>query len=101
MALEAKNPPAKAGNARDTGSIPGSERSPGGGNGNPLQYSCLESYGQRNLMGCCPRGRRESDTTEYTRTQTLNTLGQIHFPGCNVANFTLFSVSNHEYFMNY
>ena len=36
-----KNPPANAGNAGDTGSIPGSERSPGEGNGNPLQYSCL------------------------------------------------------------
>ena len=38
-----KNPPANAGGARDAGSIPGSGRSPGGGNGNPLQYSCLES----------------------------------------------------------
>ena len=38
-----KNLPANAGNARDTGSIPGSEKSPGGGNGNLLQYSCLEN----------------------------------------------------------
>ena len=38
-------------NARDTGSIPGSRRSPGQGNGNPLQYSCLENpHGQRNLQ---------------------------------------------------
>ena len=36
-----KNPPASAGDARDGGSIPGSGRSPGEGNGNPLQYSCL------------------------------------------------------------
>ena len=36
-----KNPPAKAGDLRDTGLIPGSGRSPGEGNGNPLQYSCL------------------------------------------------------------
>ena len=36
----AKNPPANAGDVRDTGLIPGSERSPGGGNGNLLQYSC-------------------------------------------------------------
>ena len=35
-----KNPPASI---RDVGSIPGSGRSPGGGNGNPLQYSCLEN----------------------------------------------------------
>ena len=38
-----KNPPADAGDAGDTGLIPGSGRSPGVGNGNPLQYSCLES----------------------------------------------------------
>ena len=38
----AKNLPAKAGISGDRGSIPGPGRSPGGGNGNPLQYSCLE-----------------------------------------------------------
>ena len=38
-----KNQPANAGNVRDPGSIPGSGRSPGEGNGNPLQYSCLEN----------------------------------------------------------
>ena len=43
MALVVKNPPANAGNLRDMGSIPGSRRSPGLGNGRPLQYSYLES----------------------------------------------------------
>ena len=38
-----KNPPAMAGDIRDMGSVPGSERSPGGRHGNPLQYSCLEN----------------------------------------------------------
>ena len=38
-----KNLPASAGDIRDVGSIPGSGRSSGGGQGNPLQYSCLES----------------------------------------------------------
>ena len=38
-----KNLPANAGDIRDSGLIPGLERSPGGGNGNPLQYSCLEN----------------------------------------------------------
>ena len=38
-----KNPPSHAGDAGDSGSIPGSGRSHGEGNGNPLQYSCLES----------------------------------------------------------
>ena len=41
--LAAKNPPADAGDARDASSIPRSGRSPGGGHGNPLQYSCLEN----------------------------------------------------------
>ena len=46
VALVVKNLPANAGdtcNVRDTGLIPGSGRSPGGGHGNPLQYSCLEN----------------------------------------------------------
>ena len=65
MALVVKNPPANAGDIRDAGLIPGSERSPGGGNGKPLQYPCLENpYGQRNLGGYSPWGRKEFDMTE-------------------------------------
>ena len=61
---------ASASSAGDPGSIPGSGRPPGEGNGNPLQYSCLEnpmdreSHGQRSLVGYSPQGRKESDTTE-------------------------------------
>ena len=43
MVLMVKNLPAGEGDIRDMGSIPGSERSPGGGNGNPFKYSCLEN----------------------------------------------------------
>ena len=43
----AKKPPASAGDAGDPGSIPGLGRSPGQGNGNPLQYSCLENFMDR------------------------------------------------------
>ena len=43
MALVIKNLPAKAGDVKDMGSIPGSGRSPGGEHGNPLQYSSLEN----------------------------------------------------------
>ena len=43
VALVVKNPPANAGDVRDTGSIPGLGRSSGGGHGNPLQYSRLEN----------------------------------------------------------
>ena len=42
-ALVVKNLPANAGDARDTGSVPGSEKSPGGGHGNPLPYSGLKN----------------------------------------------------------
>ena len=43
MVLVAKNVPANAGDIRDSGSIPGFERSPGEGHGDLLQYSCLEN----------------------------------------------------------
>ena len=52
-----KNSRAKAEDARDSWSIPGWGRSPGGGNGNPLQYSCLEDpMDKRGLVGCSPWG---------------------------------------------
>ena len=54
----------------DLGSIPGLGRSPGGGHGNPLRYSCLENlHGQRSLVSCSPRGRKELDTTEWPSTE--------------------------------
>ena len=52
-------------NAGDLGWIPGLGRFPREGNSNPLRYSCLENpLGQRILVGYCPRGSKESDTTE-------------------------------------
>ena len=44
VVLTVMNPPANAGDIRDTGSIRGSGKTPGGGHGNPLQYSCLEAH---------------------------------------------------------
>ena len=59
MTLGVKNPPANAGDARDVGSISGTGRSCGGGNGDPLQYSCLEEFhGRKNLVGYDPWGHR-------------------------------------------
>ena len=64
MALVVKNPSANAGDIRDAGLIPGFGRSPGGGHGNPLQYSCVENpHGQRSLVGCSRWGHNESDAT--------------------------------------
>ena len=56
-------------NVGDLGSIPGLGRSPGGGHGNPLQYSSLENpHGQRSLAGYSPWGCKELDTTEWLST---------------------------------
>ena len=52
-------------NVGDPALIPGLGRSPGGGHGHPLQYSCLENpHEQRSLVGYSPWGHKESDTTE-------------------------------------
>ena len=51
-------------NARDLDSIPGSGRSPGEGNGNPLQYSCLENSMDKFLAGYSPWDRKELDLTQ-------------------------------------
>ena len=57
---------ASACNVGDPGLIPGLGRSPGEGNGNPLQYFPGKSHGWRSPAGCSPWGRKESDTTEAT-----------------------------------
>ena len=64
-----KNLPANGENPENLGLITGLGRSPGGGHGNPLQYSCLENlHGQRSLVGYSPWGRKELDMTEPTST---------------------------------
>ena len=64
-----KNLPANAGDTRDVSSIPGSGRFPGGGNGNPLQYSCLEDSMDRGAWrATSPGSHKESDTNEHTGT---------------------------------
>ena len=65
MALAVKNQPANARDIRDTGPIPGSGESPGGGHGNPLQYSYMENPMDRGAAWWSIVHRlAESDTTE-------------------------------------
>ena len=65
MALVVKNPPTNAGDIKDAGSVSGLGRSPEGGHGNLLWYSCLENpHGQRSLVGYRPWGGKELDMTE-------------------------------------
>ena len=59
-----KNPPANAGDVRNSGLIPGSGRSPGVGNGNPLRYSCLGNPKGRGIWwGTVHGGHQELDMT--------------------------------------
>ena len=64
-----KNPPANAGDTRDTGSTPGSGRSPAGGHGNILQYSCLENPMERGAW----RATVHKVTKSGTRLEHLST----------------------------
>ena len=61
-----KNPPARAGDTGDVGWIPGSGRSPGGGNGNPLQYSYLENSTDRGAWLAIVHGVTKSQTRPST-----------------------------------
>ena len=65
-----KNLPANAGDVKDMGSLPGSERFPGEGHGNPLQYFCLENSISREALQSTVHGAAESDMTGQLITQT-------------------------------
>ena len=100
--------------AGDLGLIPGLGRSPGGGHGNSLQYSCLQNpYGQRSLVGYNPWGHRESNTTERLTLSLskprclrssfvceLNVPCQIFF-GDDIYSADSVFVSFQGYFLNY
>ena len=68
-----KNLPAKAGDIRDVAWIPESGRSPGGGHGNPLQYSCLEKPMDRGAWWL-----QSSITKSWTRLKQLSTHTQVY-----------------------
>ena len=77
MALVIRSLHVSAGDLRDAGSIPGSGRSPGGGNGNPLQCSCLENPMDRGAWWATVHGATKSQT----RLQRLRMYAQLH--GCH------------------
>ena len=62
-------------NEGDLGSIPRLGRFPGGGHGNPLQYSCLEyPHEQRSMVDYCPRGRKKSDAIGLLSTALIHVM---------------------------
>ena len=77
MALVVKNPPANA-VVRDLDSVPGSERSPGGGHGNPPQYSCLENPMDRGAW----RAMVHRVTKSLIQLKQLSTHTNMHLLLC-------------------
>ena len=73
-----KNLPANVG---EMGSIPGSKRSPGEGNGNQLLYSCLGNLTDRSLVGYSPQGHKELDTTQQVKRQHEDSKKTRHGQG--------------------
>ena len=80
-----KNPPAKTGNTRDEGSIPGSGRCPGVGNGNPLQYSCLENPIDRGAWRATVQGIRKTQI-RLTNTHTQKSDEEVLYVLVTVLN---------------
>ena len=77
-----KNLPANAGEPRDAGSIPGSGRSPGGGQGNPLQYSCLKNSMDRGAWWAMVR--------KFTKSQTWLKWLSMHIHNLPLSLMQLF-----------
>ena len=76
-----KNPPASAGDTGDMGSISRLGRSPGAGNGNPLQYSCRENPMDRGAWWATACG-----VAELVRTEHAHTHASLHINvGCSVS----------------
>ena len=81
-----KNLPADAGDPRDAGSVPGLGKSPGEGNGNPLQYSCLENPRDRGAWWAAIYGVAQSQTrlkrlcssSRIIIKYSTNALGEVH-----------------------
>ena len=79
--------PVNAGDARDTGSIPGSGRSPGGEHGNPLQYSCLEHPMDTGVWQATVRGVAKTEATKDARTRMHMMMRPTMFSGTCILFF--------------
>ena len=90
MMLVVKNPPTNAADVRDLGSIPGLGRSPGGGHGNSLQYSCLEIPMDR---GAC-WGTVHGFAKNWTQLKQPNTHACMHI---KAHTFILIYICIHVY----
>ena len=91
MVLLEKNPPANAGELRDAGSIRKSGRSPGGGHGNPLQYSCLENPKDRGAWRATVHGAARSRTQLSMHAPTPWLIKEMP----KLGNFPNYSVEIH------
>ena len=86
-----KNPPANAGEARHTALIPGSARAPGGGNGNPLQYSSLENPMDCGAWRATVRGVAKSRTRLKQHARVYNHKADLS----KVSGYSTYSVNGH------
>ena len=97
-----KNPPANSGDAGNVGSIPGSGRSPGGGHGNPLQYSCLENSMDRGARGLQSTGSQKSWTRLKRLSMHARTELRLHMPSgtakrSTAITTTIINLKNHRH----
>ena len=89
-----KNSPANAGATGDSSSIPGSRRSPRGGNDNPLQRSCLDSFTDRGACWATVHRVTESDMTEY---ECRDTHVSICMASLNIREMQMWTPARFDY----
>ena len=93
-----KNPSANARDAGDAGSIPGLRRSPGGGNGNPLQYSCWESRMDRGAWRATVHGvaKNQPQLSTHVHTHSAVYCTETGLEGCSGTRSVMTQVRESE-----